>query len=443
MLNLQTKINMLRLDKIRIEGFKDPTRIIEFEFTKDQVTVIYGENGCGKSTFLKMLHAIFKKDDIFFQQENIERIQLNFSYAGKKGTANFNITKTLGGTKVIEVMVQPDEFKVYLKDTDEEPEKFEDYLWNTRTLLLGVNRGVTEENFWITYDLKELRKLIIDYKDKNSLIVLQDREVKFISQLLFRINSLTHFSERELKEQTKQEHIWFNILKIEEIGYILKKQFEKSQNEISQKTKTTFYNTLSNAVEIELNNDDYILPNDFWNRLEKNKNEILKTVKKLDKSALKEKLLALLTTGDLSVAKSSKIIRAFLVNILKLSEEELTDIKPVDKLISVYNELLHDKKKLVINKDSIHIKLKNGITHSITELSSGERHLLAFLTMVLTIGNNYDILLIDEPEISLHLKWQRKLLPLLKELSPGTQMIVATHSPSIAESNSNYLVELI
>lgn len=434
---------MLRLNKIKIEGFKDPSRKIDFEFTDDQITVIYGENGCGKSTFLKMLHAIFKKDDIFFQQENIKKIHIDFTYSGEKGTAIFNITPTLGGTKVIEVMVQPEEFRIYLVDeTDKEETKFEDCIWNTKTLLLGVNRGVTEENFWITYDLKELRKLIIDYKDKNSLTVLQDREDQFISQLLLRINSLTHFSERELNEQTKQEHIWFNFLKIEEIGYILQKQFEKSQNEISQKTKTAFYNTLSNAVEIELNNDDYILPDDFWIRLEKNKNEILKTVEKLDKSALKDKLLTLLKTGDLTVAKNSKIIRAFLVNILKLSEEELTDIKPVDKLIDVYNELLHDRKKLVIDDKDIFILLKNGIKHSIAELSSGERHLLTFLTMVLTIGNNYDILLIDEPEISLHLKWQRKLLPLLKELSPNTQIIAATHSPSIAESNSNYLVEL-
>ncbi len=434
---------MLQLNKIKIEGFKDPSRKIDFEFTDDQITVIYGENGCGKSTFLKMLHAIFKKDDIFFQQENIKKIHIDFTYSGEKGTAIFNITPSLGGTKVIEVMVQPEEFRIYSVDeTDNEDTKFQDCLWNTKTLLLGVNRGVTEENFWITYDLKELRKLIIDYKDKNSLTVLQDREDQFISQLLLRINSLTHFSERELNEQTKQEHIWFNFLKIEEIGYILQKQFEKSQNEISQKTKTAFYNTLSNAVEIELNNDDYILPDDFWIRLEKNKNEILKTVEKLDKSALKDKLLTLLKTGDLTVAKNSKIIRAFLVNILKLSEEELTDIKPVDKLIDVYNELLHDRKKLVIDDKDIFILLKNGIKHSIAELSSGERHLLTFLTMVLTIGNNYDILLIDEPEISLHLKWQRKLLPLLKELSPNTQIIAATHSPSIAESNSNYLVEL-
>jgi predicted ATP-binding protein involved in virulence len=42
-----------------------------------------------------------------------------------------------------------------------------------------------------------------------------------------------------------------------------------------------------------------------------------------------------------------------------------------------------------------------------------------------------NILLIDEPELSLHLKWQRQFVPAIREASPSTQMILATHSPEI------------
>lgn len=50
--------------------------------------------------------------------------------------------------------------------------------------------------------------------------------------------------------------------------------------------------------------------------------------------------------------------------------------------------------------------------------------------------------MVDEPEISLNMIWQRKLLPLLNELATNAEIIVASHSPSIARANSKYLVEL-
>ncbi|MCW5209732.1 ATP-binding protein, partial [Desulfobulbus sp. US1] len=48
--------------------------------------------------------------------------------------------------------------------------------------------------------------------------------------------------------------------------------------------------------------------------------------------------------------------------------------------------------------------------------------------------------IIDEPEISLNAKWQRNLIPLLSELAPNTQIIVASHSPAIAKKYIKSLV---
>jgi predicted ATP-dependent endonuclease of OLD family len=41
------------------------------------------------------------------------------------------------------------------------------------------------------------------------------------------------------------------------------------------------------------------------------------------------------------------------------------------------------------------------------------------------------ILLMDEPEISLHIGWQQRLIDIIRELNPNCQLIIATHSPSI------------
>jgi predicted ATP-dependent endonuclease of OLD family len=65
------------------------------------------------------------------------------------------------------------------------------------------------------------------------------------------------------------------------------------------------------------------------------------------------------------------------------------------------------------------------------QLSSGEKQILKIFLRVLIQNNRPTILFMDEPEISLHLDWQRKLIQYIKELNPNVQIILATHSPGI------------
>ena len=65
------------------------------------------------------------------------------------------------------------------------------------------------------------------------------------------------------------------------------------------------------------------------------------------------------------------------------------------------------------------------------QLSSGEKQLLIILlTVLLEDGQEY-VLMMDEPEISLHISWQYELLNWILELNPNVQLILTTHSPSI------------
>lgn len=67
-----------------------------------------------------------------------------------------------------------------------------------------------------------------------------------------------------------------------------------------------------------------------------------------------------------------------------------------------------------------------------TSLSSGEKQLLILLTETLLQQNSPTIFIADEPELSLHIDWQRKIISSVRELNPNAQVIVATHSPEIA-----------
>lgn len=65
------------------------------------------------------------------------------------------------------------------------------------------------------------------------------------------------------------------------------------------------------------------------------------------------------------------------------------------------------------------------------QLSSGEKQILLILTTVFLQEEKPNILLMDEPEISLHISWQDCLIELIRELNPNCQLILTTHSPNI------------
>ena len=75
----------------------------------------------------------------------------------------------------------------------------------------------------------------------------------------------------------------------------------------------------------------------------------------------------------------------------------------------------------------------NGTTEIITpyQLSSGEKQMLAILLTVLVENREPYALLMDEPEISLHIDWQQRLIDLIRQLNPNAQIILSTHSPAL------------
>jgi predicted ATPase len=65
------------------------------------------------------------------------------------------------------------------------------------------------------------------------------------------------------------------------------------------------------------------------------------------------------------------------------------------------------------------------------QLSSGEKQILAILLTVLVEDDQPYVLFMDEPEVSLHIEWQKRLIDLCLELNPQVQVILTTHSPAV------------
>ncbi|MEG0454101.1 MAG: AAA family ATPase [Bacteroides sp.] len=65
------------------------------------------------------------------------------------------------------------------------------------------------------------------------------------------------------------------------------------------------------------------------------------------------------------------------------------------------------------------------------KLSSGEKQMLIILLTALVQDNAHCVLFMDEPEASLHIEWQQKLIAMIRELNPNVQIILSTHSPAV------------
>lgn len=76
---------------------------------------------------------------------------------------------------------------------------------------------------------------------------------------------------------------------------------------------------------------------------------------------------------------------------------------------------------------------RNGLGNEfdITGLSSGEKQLFLRALALKFLDVNNSVILIDEPEISLHPQWQKKIIDVYESIGENNQLIIATHSPHI------------
>jgi predicted ATPase len=105
--------------------------------------------------------------------------------------------------------------------------------------------------------------------------------------------------------------------------------------------------------------------------------------------------------------------------------------KPKTRFQDIVDELFAETgKKIVRTENEIRFS-QIGETLVPYQLSSGEKQILAILLTVLVEDQQPYVLFMDEPEVSLHIEWQKQLIDLVVELNPRVQVILTTHSPAV------------
>lgn len=104
----------------------------------------------------------------------------------------------------------------------------------------------------------------------------------------------------------------------------------------------------------------------------------------------------------------------------------------VDSFIKILNDLFEGRKTFFVSKSNeLCAYSSDGYEIKLSDLSSGEKQLLIILGEALLQNGKRCLYIADEPELSLHVSWQEKIVNSIFEINKNVQIIFATHSPDV------------
>lgn len=122
-------------------------------------------------------------------------------------------------------------------------------------------------------------------------------------------------------------------------------------------------------------------------------------------------------------------LRTIVDNLDEVERSIEQAMAPTSRFLRTISNLFSRGKSLRVTDTELQVLLVGGQTLPIAQLSSGEKHLIKILLSSMTAGSNS--ILIDEPELSMHLDWQRAFVDTILSLNPTSQLILASHSPEV------------
>lgn len=417
----------MRITKIKIVGFKNHSITAEISF-KHNISILYGLNGSGKTTVLKIIHAILAQNEEILLREQVREVTITI----KNDLGNEN------------------EIKLSFKDKDNK------YNWSeidnselsvSKSLLIGIQRGVQINAPSLSPSL--IYEFLIHSNISRDVFKtsIHDR-----SKIRFLADELANFANRQRTNNRRSpnklipegQHITLEDVNIQVVEESLNSAF----NNVKRKISLKIYNALFETFALAIDDDkisEIIIPDDIIDIVRNNQVKLIEALEDSPENEFKhlviEKVKEFSNSGD-DKLRTNKLFSKLLLKIVEELEHEKEELGTLNILIELFNSLLSDKKNIIIDREGIKITTNNNKNHSLNQLSSGERHLLTFLATILLDGQNRDFILIDEPEISLNILWQEKLIDLIHRMAPNTQLIVASHSQSIAENHLSSLTQI-
>jgi predicted ATP-dependent endonuclease of OLD family len=333
-------------------------------------------------------------------------------------------------------------------------------LHQTRSLSLGTERGMSKQRIQVDPQTIEVflrnfdLNMTLEHEHEHERFTMLGGFLgsivssRFATQLAAQLQKIIN-TQKDPQNPINPEipHLQRQNIQIENIEALLSQRYRSARHTASKKIQSALFDTLSAAIDINSQpaQQNAQTPEDFATRLLENRQRIIEALDDEEQNHFKSQIVGILNAidqpGELEKVQAQPLLLKLFTNIISELEVEKLALSAINLLVDTFNRYLIDNKKLIVNRTEVFVKTDDG-RHSVNELSSGERHILTFLVLVLFEGENRDFLIIDEPEISLNIKWQRELMGFFAKLLPDTQIIVASHAPALAKRHPEFLAKL-
>lgn len=405
---------------------------------KDEgITIVTGPNGYGKSTILKIIDALSSFRLFFFLELEFSEIIIIFNTNKEVVIKKEKNILNVDGI-IIDINKDMSERKLNRYGLRKRGDNWVDIR----------NRKVISQNDIITYLLNEDRDAILDNslsylfgfdddKNKNDSIVEKILEIKELCGDVRLITEQRLFYEQPLNRVDSLRHDENYIVNVIEKAPIkLKEEINKIVDEyskVSNKLDSSYPKRLFSAKTGLVDENEYI---DQLHQANK-KFEKLNEYNLVDMSLISE---------DNFEEKHSIALKIYFDDF----SEKYKVFEQLIKKIDLFTKIINDR----LNFKRIRVSPENGFEVvddefdekiiSLKQLSSGEKQeIILFYDLIFNTKSDL-LLLIDEPEISLHIVWQKKFLDDLLEVLNiiKFQAIIATHSPQIISNHWDIQIDL-
>lgn len=408
------------LKSISVKGFKSKNVNACLDFAEDSLSIIYGNNGVGKTSLLNIMYSFFSQNEKKMNDECVQEIRVDYKVGNEE--KNVSVVKTDNG--------------VYDWSKFNESE-----LKDFKTLFFGVQRGVSTKSEIIDeYEVfsflnRKLGEILGIDQDDLQLSLIADLSSQLVEYLNRVKRRQRAFINRSRNIDMRANNVLLEQINISDIQSRISDRYLRTSNILARRIQKALLETVESFFQ---NNNELVFDSEEFNRLlALHRKTLLMALEDSEDHSIMRHIVDSLENDDFGNEK----FRQLLFNLLKEVDTESFRLNSINTLFAEFNKKLGEGKVIKIEDDEVVIAVRDE-THSIDELSSGEKHLLTMLSCILIDNVKRDLIVIDEPEISLNMNWQRDLVNVLKKLVPDAQIILATHSPSIVNDNSDCMVQI-
>lgn len=392
----------MKLNKLEIVNLFDNLNY-SLDFSEYAITAITGPNGYGKTVILKIINSFISADLDFFINLDFFSIKFEFDKFSclikKKDRLEI---KFFNGIDDFSLYNYPDLNPIKIKEKGSLINLYQDEL---------IEKKNIEEN---------------NYSIKNKIIeLMSDFSCVFIrDQRLFSVATNNNESSLPLLARNLSDRIKKCVVSSREIANKLDSSFP--MRIFYNDSSIIFHEVEEKLNGIKLKQDKYI------------KYGFLDDVYNFSNS---------FDDFDFSKKQDNKhVLDLYVKDTLEKYEPFVNLTEQIDLFVRLINLKGMAFKKILVNKEyGFKFESKNNKNIPLDKLSSGEQNQIIMIYNLIFFSNSSSLILIDEPEISLHIAWQKQIysnLERIAKINRIPQIIMATHTPTVFDNNWNQSIDL-